>query len=249
MTFRRTFLLLVLTPVVCGCLEREPREMEGERILREWEESMQKVPARRTGNVTITVEKIVTDRNESSHASVAWRYAGDNIAVGGGPIARRNGIRVGVVKDGFAAQLRAALQKGKRKQTSKMWLTALSGHPAVINVGRDTYVEILRYRTSRGDRVLVSKAFVGGAMVIEPTILPDDRVRVRLHPRFTTRDGRSLNLTDATTEVVVAHGQPLVIGGFDQSSDSAGSALFSWSANRRRQKMTMIVTPCIEGAP
>ena len=249
MTFRRAFLLLVLTPVVCGCLEREPREMEGERIIREWEESMQKVPARRTGNVTITVQKIVTDRNDSSHASIAWRYEGDNIAVGGGPIARRNGIRVGVVKDGFAAQLRAAMQKGKRKQTSKMWLTTLSGHPAAINVGRDTYVEILRYRTSRGDRVLVSKAFVGGAMVIEPTILPDDRVRVRLHPRFTTRDGRSLNLTDATTEVVVAHGQPLVIGGFDQSSDSAGSALFSWSANRRRQKMTMIVTPCIEGAP
>ncbi|NQT21681.1 MAG: hypothetical protein HQ592_18390 [Planctomycetes bacterium] len=249
MTFRRAFLLFVLMPVLCGCLEHEPREMEGERILREWEESMRKAPARRTGNVTVVIEQIITDRSDSSRASVAWRHADENVAIGSGGLARRNDIRIGVVKDGLAAQLRAALTKSKRCNVLTSRLKTLSGHPAHMRIGQSGYVEILRYRTSRGDRVLLSKAFVGASMMIEPTILPDDRVRVKLYPRFTRRDGPSLNLTDLTTEVVVAHGQPLMIGGFDGSSDSAGSALFSRSVERRQSKMIMIVTPYIEGVP
>lgn len=212
---------------------------------------MDRVPARRTGNVMIVVDRTIVDQNDSAEVSAAWRYADENIAVGSdGSPARRNGIRIGVVKDGLAVQFRAALEKARNKETSQTFLATLSGSTAAIMVGQDTYIEILRYWTLLGKQVVLQRAFVGTSLVIEPTILPDDRIRVKLHPRLTTREGRSVNLTDLATEIVVNHGQPLVIGGLEQSSEnSAGSALFSWARQRRRRNLTMTVTPYIEGAP
>jgi len=250
-TFRLPFLVLIVTATLWGCTEHQFREMEGERIIREYEESMQRAPARRTGNVTIVVDRILLDRNDSAQASVAWRYADERIAVGsdGGRLARHNGIRIGVVNEGFAAKLRSTLERIKNKETTRTTLAALSGHPAAIMVGQDTYVPIVRYRTFLGERVVLQRAFIGASLVIEPTILPEDRVRVKLHPRLTARDGKSIDLTEATTEVVVRHGQPLLIGGMEQSTDSAGFAMFSYDRRRRHRKLTMIVTPYIQGAP
>jgi len=81
------------------------------------------------------------------------------------------------------------------------------------------------------------------------TVLPGDKVHVRLHPRFTTSDGRVLDLAEMTTEVVLRHGQPMVIAGLDQSSDDAGSALFSWGREREERKVVLTVTPYIQGLP
>jgi len=243
--------ILASVASLCGCTQHQFRETEGERILREWRESLDRVPARRTGNVMIMVDRTLVDQSNSAGVSAAWRYTDENIAVGskGGDLARRNGIRIGVVKDGFAAQFRAALEKVGNKETSQTFLTTLSGSTAAIMVGQDTYIEVLRYRTLLGESVVLQRAFVGTSLVIEPTILPDDRIRVELYPRLTTREGRSVNLTDLATEVVVNHGQPLVIGGLEQSSEnSAGAALFSWGRQRRRRNLTMTVTPYIDGA-
>jgi len=101
----------------------------------------------------------------------------------------------------------------------------------------------------------IQKTFVtvlsgaAGMIRAEPTILPGDRIRVNLHPRFTASDGRVVDLAEMSTEVVVAHGQPMVIGGLDQSSDDVGLALFSWRRERESRKVTLIVTPYIQGAP
>lgn len=164
----------------------------------------------------------------------------------GGELARRNGIRIGVAKDGLSAALQAAVEKSKGAEAQKMWLTVLSGTKGHIMVGEGTWVEALRVWTRRGENVVLQKAFIGASLVVEPTVLPEGMVRVRLHPRFASREGKMVDLTDLTTEVVVRHGQPIVIGGLDQSSDSAGWALFTWNRNGQMKKMVMLVTPYID---
>ncbi len=253
MTPYRVPFLIALTVIACGCIEPETRESEAERVFGDiMARQMPKTPPeRRSGNVSVMVDRILVDRSNSVHLSAAWRYTDEKIAAsgGGGRLARENGIRIGVAKDGFAVQLQAALTKLRIKDTTRTFLTTLSGRQAVINVGQTTYIEILRYRTLAGERVLLERAFVGASLMIEPTILPDDRIRVKLYPRLTTREGKSINLTEVATEVILDHAQPLVLGGMGRSNESTGFALFSWSKAGRRRDVTMIVTPYIEAAP
>ena len=54
-------------------------------------------------------------------------------------------------------------------------------------------------------------------------------------------------LIDSAAEVLLRHGQPMVIGGMDDATDSAGWALFSWGKTRGTRRMTIVVTPFIEG--
>ncbi|MDP6438096.1 MAG: hypothetical protein QGH74_00510 [Candidatus Brocadiia bacterium] len=203
----------------------------------------------RTGNVTIEVEKMLVGQHDQARLDSVWRYADEHVVVRGGQLARRNGIRVGVSKGGFRAALRAALKESRNKQVERITITTLSGTAGMISVGQDTYVEVLHYRGPRGERALLERAFVGSSLVVEPTILPEDKVRVRLYPRFTTRAGRAIDLAEMSTEVVLAHGQPMVIGGYDKASDNAGFALFAWRQERESRKVTLTLTPFIQGMP
>jgi Flp pilus assembly secretin CpaC len=85
--------------------------------------------------------------------------------------------------------------------------------------------------------------------VATPTILPDDMVRVRLHPRFTVREGEYIDVAAMETDVVVANGQSLVIGGLEQASDDVGAALFSYGRRQEERRVLLTVTPHIHGAP
>ena len=249
--------IVPLLLAAAGCVSTEgwlfePEEPVAVESDAEWEvltreAETEKPPAERTGNVTVVVEKILVGRQDEVNLEAAWRYADEHVVAGGGDLARRNGIRVGVSTDGFRAALRAALRKSRIKQVEKTAITTLSGTSGMIKVGQDTYVEALHYWTPRGRRVLLGRTFVGSSLVVEPTILPEDMVRVRLYPRFTTRAGRAIDLVEMSTEVVLAHGQPMVIGSLDESSDSAGFALFGWRRERESRKVTL--TPLIQGAP
>jgi len=206
-------------------------------------------PAERTGNVTMVVERIAVSQQDQTDLEAAWRYVDEHLGAAGGQLARRNGVRVGVATGGFRGALQTAFNKSRSREVQKTTLTVLSGAAGMIKVGQNTYVEALRYRTPLGRTVLLERTFVGASLVAEPTILPGDRIRVSLHPRFTASDGRVVDLAEMSTEVVVAHGQPMVIGGLDQSSDDVGLALFSWRRERESRKVTLIVTPYIQGAP
>jgi hypothetical protein len=206
-------------------------------------------PGERTGNVTMVVEKILVDRTDRINLEAAWRFVSENAVVSGGRIARRNGLRIGVATDGFRGALRAALEKSRTKQVEKLLVTSLTGTRGTITVGRDLYVPVLRYRTPRGDVVLLKREFVGGSLVAVPEILPDDRVRVELYPSFRTREGREIELAEMATEVVTRHGRPLVIGGLDRSTEDVGSALFSWTRERGNRRVVLTVTPHVQGAP
>jgi len=253
----RWVLVLLLALVSCVSTDdwlSEPGEPVGlesdaEREVLTREVETERPPVERTGNVTVVVEKIVVGRRDQVNLEAAWRYADEHVVAAGGDLARRNGIRVGVSTNGFRVALQAALKQSRNRQVQKTSMTALSGTWGMVHVGEDTYVEALRLWTPGGRRVLLERTFVGSSLVVEPTILPGDKVQVRLHPRFTTRDGRAIDLVDMSTEVVLAHGQPMVIGGLDESSDSAGSALFSLRRERDTRKVTLTLTPYIQGGP
>jgi len=248
-------LMALVLLAVAGCVttsgERDRFESDLDRQVREGLARAELAPwaGERTGNVTLVVEKILLDRSDRVDLEAAWRYADQNVVVRGGDLARRNGIRIGVATEAFRAAFQAALRKSSRQEIRKTMITCLSGTAGSIRVGEDTYIETLRYRSPLGDTVLLERTFVGASLVAVPTILPDDRVRVRLYPRFTTSRGRTIELADMATDVVVRHKQPLVIGGLDRSSQDAGFALFSWRREQDERRVVLTVTPYIQGAP
>ena len=229
----------------------EPRRSDPRWEVREGLERAEELPppGERTGNVTMVVEKVLFDRRDRVNLEVAWRYVDPNVAAGGGSVARRNGLRVGVATDGFRAAFSAALNESRTYRVVKTFITSLTGTKGTITVGRQIYVPRLRFWTPRGHAVLLEDEFVGASLVSIPEILPDDRVRVKLYPAFSTREGRTIELTEMTTEVITRHGQPLVIGGSDESSESVGAALFSWTRERESRRVVLTVTPYIQGAP
>jgi len=243
-------MIVLLSLAAAGCISSEAWELAGRGPRRrESEEPAQPVPAERTGNVTVMVENISVGQQDRVHLDAAWRYADEHVVAAGGRLAGRNGIRVGVSTGGFKAALQAALSETRHKEVQRTSITALSGTRGWIRIGQDAYVDVLRYRTRRGEVVLLERATVGVSLVVEPTIMPGDMVHVKVYPSFTTREGREIDLAEMAVEVVVRHRQTMVIGSLDKSSDDIGSALFHWGRELESRQVTMTLTPFIQGAP
>lgn len=214
-----------------------------------FEEAEEPAPSGPTGNVVITVERHVLSRKARTSFDAFWRFADDDIVIRGGGHARRNGIFVGASTGNFEAALSAAIRSSRTSRRERMRLVTLSGRRARLSVGRLTHLDVLRYRTPAGRLVVMERAFVGASLAVKPTVLPGRRLRVVLYPVFSRREGREVAVSELQTEVIVRHGQKMVIGALDESSDSVGAALFHRGARRERTKTVMILTPVIQGVP
>jgi type II secretory pathway component GspD/PulD (secretin) len=199
--------------------------------------------------VAIIIQKIAADVRTVTAGNLAFRARGDNVGVrGGAPLARRNGLGVAVAGKDFRARLQAEHRRRRSSTRQQMFITVVSGMEGQIAVGQDTFVQRLGYWTPRGFHVLLERAFVGRALVVRPTILPDGLVRVEVWPRFTTRSRRgAIDVTELKTTAVVRDGQSMVIGGLNTARDDVGTALFGVERDRRSSSMTMILTPQIGG--
>jgi type II secretory pathway component GspD/PulD (secretin) len=228
---------------------RSDLEREVDQAFAQSDEPWKNASGGRTGNVTLVVEKVSVARSDLAQLESAWRYADERVAAAGGALAQRNGLRVGIALDGFAAALQAALQKTSTQKIEKAMITSLSGTSGVITVGQDIHVQSLRIRGAGSPFTLLGQSSVSASLVATPTILPDDMVRIQLHPQFTERDGQYFDLASVETDVVVANGQSVVIGGLDQSSDDVGAALFSLQQGRQERRVLLTVTPHIHGVP
>ncbi|MFP4058686.1 MAG: hypothetical protein ACLF0G_17605 [Candidatus Brocadiia bacterium] len=207
-------------------------------------------PARSPTSVAIVVEKLGTDRRSAADAQVAFRLANDNVAVAspGGRVARRNGLRIGVAGENLRARLDTAARRTSRTTRESMFIVVESGSEGFIQVGRDVFVQGLRYWTPRGWQTIIERGFVGRQLVVRPRILPGRRVEVVMWPRFTTRTRRgAIDVTELSTRVVVPDGHSLVVGGTTTGSDSLGAVLFGLAGERRAGSMTMVLTPKIGG--
>ncbi len=251
--------LLVPAVWVAGCAYPEGaypevRESEAQQAMRQYEQQMEQLggppPRERSGNVIVVLERHTYDRSDALRVASAWRYADEHILARSrtGRLWRRNGLRLGLATDQFRAALGISAT-GRRQTTSqRMMLTALSGQETSLAVGTEVYVPALRFWTWAGPVVLFEREFVGSSLVVVPEVVGQDQVRLALFPRFTSRSGRTIDVTELRTEVVVPHGQTMVVGGLDESQDSLSYALFSLGRRRSDRRTLLLVTPYIEAA-
>lgn len=119
-------------------------------------------------------------------------------------------------------------------------VTVQSGQRAEIAFGGTQPVEVGR---GRGGSEVAFRDF-GERVTVEPTVLGDGRVRVRLSPRSSTPvDPRSSLAHGARldTEVVLGPGDSLVLGGIDQQGEGSSSAWPAGHASERRAESLVYV--------
>ena len=86
---------------------------------------------------------------------------------------------------------------------------------------------------------------LGTAFVVRPAILPNQRVRVRITPQLSYRsdqDKGTVELVEAATEVVVASGQPMVIGGSETAGEGTRQFLLGYEQVHRTGRVTIVLT-------
>jgi hypothetical protein len=207
-------------------------------------------PKERSGNVVVVLDRYSYDEKSSVQVTSAWRYVDESSVAAdkSGALWTRNGLHRGLATREFRGALGIDVASRQRRTTTRMMLTLLSGSEASLAAGTDVYVPALRFWTWAGSTVLFEREFVGSSLVVSAQVVGEDRIRLALFPRFTSRSGRSIDVTDLRTEVVVPHGETLVVGGLQEKEDSLAFALFGVGAGERRGRMLLLVTPYIEAA-
>lgn len=232
----------------------QPEESEAGRLMREFEQQMEELPGpppkERTGNVIVVLERYTYDERASVQVASAWSFADERILAGSktGPLWGRNGLHLGLATEKFRSALGLSATGRRRQVTTRMVLTLLSGSEGSLAAGTNVYVPALRCWTWAGPVVLFEREFVGSSLVVSAEVVGTDRIRLGLYPRFTSRSGRSIDVTDLRTEVMVPHGETLVIGALEESEDSLAFALFGLGGGTQHGRMLLLVTPYIEAA-
>ncbi len=86
---------------------------------------------------------------------------------------------------------------------------------------------------------------VGTFLAVRPTILPNKRIRLKVTPQISYRSDQgdgSVELVEASTEVVVQSGQPVTIGGSEQSGEVTRQFLIGYERANRTGQVTLMLT-------
>jgi type II secretory pathway component GspD/PulD (secretin) len=86
---------------------------------------------------------------------------------------------------------------------------------------------------------------VGTAFLVRPIILPDRQIRLKITPHlsYRTEEGEgSIELVDASTELVVQSGQPVTIGGSDRDGEVVRQFLLGYDRINRTGQVSIIFT-------
>jgi type II secretory pathway component GspD/PulD (secretin) len=165
----------------------------------------------------------------------------------GGPIVIRDGEVHGSLEGSFGSRSTTTTEN-----TTQM-LVAMDGHSASIRVGeRVPYISWLTEYGSRHGYVRdieIEWKDVGSFLAAEPTIVGPGLIRIRLIPELSGRlkDGKrkKIQFTDLATEVVVADGQTISIGGFSKDEEFSSKFLVGSAPGSRSVNTTITLTPHI----
>lgn len=164
-----------------------------------------------------------------------------------GPIIIRDGEVHGSLEGRF----------GNRSTTSSenttQMLVAMDGHSATLRVGeRVPYLSWLMeygYRYGYIREIGIEWREVGSFLAMEPTIVGPGLIRVRLIPELSGRlengDRQSIQFTHLATEVTVADGQTISIGGFSKDEDFSSKFLIGSAPGGKSVHTTITLTPKI----
>jgi hypothetical protein len=90
---------------------------------------------------------------------------------------------------------------------------------------------------------------VGTSLKVSATILPDNQVRVRLTPRisyFSNERAGAIDFTEAQTELIVPHGQPVLIGGSTTKMHEVTRQILGFADRASSSETSLVVTATIQ---
>ena len=90
---------------------------------------------------------------------------------------------------------------------------------------------------------------VGTSLRVAASALADNRIRVRLTPRisyFSAERSGAIDFTEATTEVVVANGQPLSLGGSENRTHELTQHILGYSERTSSSETDLIITATLQ---
>ena len=198
-------------------------------------------------NVGIVVEKLDAKTVAEMNLGGSFRARSGGTTVAGGGPPPRGGLVVSYASPSFAARIGAASSRSRSTSRQQMFIVVRTGTEGSLMMGGDVYITRLGYWGPYGYALIAEREFVGRVLVVRPTILPGGKIAVELWPRFSTRRGRFIDVTQLATRVVVNDGQPLVIGGLNTAEDEVTNALFAVGTRAESSTSTLLLTAKIGG--
>jgi type II secretory pathway component GspD/PulD (secretin) len=188
-------------------------------------------------NIQINVEFNATGQSRQSEFGIRPR----------GPIIIRDGEVRGVFEGRFGSRSTTTSEN-----TTQM-LVAMDGRSATLRVGeRVPYLSwLMEYGRRYGyiREIGIEWKEVGSFLAVEPTIVGPGLIRVRLIPELSGRlnngERQSIQFTRMATEVTVADGQTISIGGFSQDKDFSAKFLIGSAPGGKTTTTSITLTPKI----
>jgi len=183
--------------------------------------------------------------------TVEFRQAGQSaqggISVQGtGP----DGTIIQVDPKGVTGSARVQIQESQRtvRRSVGSFLIVQDGGEARLTVAEQV-PEVVWFQqyALRHNYITAAVVFrqVGTVLAVRPTILPNKRIRLKVTPQISYRSDQgdgTVELVEASTEVVVQSGQPVIIGGSEQSAEVTRQFLIGYERANRTGQVTLVLT-------
>lgn len=138
----------------------------------------------------------------------------------------------------------------RTRQSTGIFTLVQDGGESTLTVATQVpYAQVAFYRdyATGAGHVVRGAVFreVGTSLKVRASLLPGHQVRVRLTPRISwlSADGSgAIELTEAATELIVASGQPVVIGGSTTQTHAVTREILGIGAREGSSATTVILT-------
>lgn len=144
-------------------------------------------------------------------------------------------------------------QTKTQRSTGIFTLVQDGGESSMLVATKVPYTEAIYYQnylTGAGYTVArVAFLDVGTALKVRAQILPQNQIRVQLMPRisyFTTEGGGAIDVTEAATELIVPHGQPIFLGGATSQMHEVTRQLLGFDSRQGSSETSITLTATIQ---
>jgi len=229
---RWTLLASLCAASLSGCVgSSEPRRPGAGGEPQRWETSDDRTGGARDPD-RFSIEAALPRSGDPEHPNVKAEVSVIEVSRRGG-LAVSAGVRGSVVRGvvSLSAVARARAGSSQRRSTRTSFIVVQAGRYGSIQLSQDAY------------------SYLGGAyQALEVQVLEasPERVRLALAPVTTLGRGDRERLALAT-EVTLAPGQAVLLGGFSQSESSEGRSLGRYAERTREREVVVLLTVDVLG--
>ena len=164
-------------------------------------------------------------------------------AAGGVIITERGGVRPRGAAGAGATETRVQRSTG-------IFTLVQDGGESILTVAQQVpYAQVAFYRdyATGAGYVAAGVTFrdVGTALKVRASLLPDDRIRVRLTPTisyFSADGSGTIDFTEATTDIVVPNGRPVVLAGSTTDTHAVTRQILGVARDQSASETTVVLT-------